>query len=168
MKSSYLILIFTIIGIIFSSSCTSKEPVAESITDETPDIPEPIVPEPMEEEPSPPLEDEIPEPLIINGKTLDQRLEEAYDDLHKPGSSQKIRDNFPDIKVVYTDEGDGYGPDEIYPFRYHYSEEADITFNLCNVERTVFICEGKLSRQITDEDMDSGRCQVTPIYRGIL
>jgi hypothetical protein len=105
---------------------------------------------------------EIEESQIINGKTLAERLEEAYSNLHKKGSAQKIRDDFPDIELTFTDEGDG---SNIYPFEYYYSGEADKTFNLCAVERTVFICEGKLDRMITDEEIDNVElCDVTPIY----
>jgi len=108
---------------------------------------------------------------LVNGKTVEERIEEAYDKLHSTGSAQHIRDNFLDLEIIYTDDGseDIYDDgDNIYPFHYQYSEEADKTFNLCNVERTVFICDGKLDRMITDEDMDSGRCIVTPIYRPIV
>src|SRR3989344_2604787 len=40
-------------------------------------------------------------PSLINGKTVKQRLEEAYDSLHTPGSAENIRRYFPDIKLTY-------------------------------------------------------------------
>jgi hypothetical protein len=96
---------------------------------------------------------------------VDQRLQEAYNKLHAAGSAQQVRDNFPDIELVFTDTGEPHYPREILPFEYYYSKEADKTFNLCAIERTVFICDGKLNRKITSEDEDSGRCIITPIYQ---
>ena len=105
-------------------------------------------------------------PIIVNGKTTEERVQDAYDDLHKTGSAQNIRDNFPDIEVVYTDNPiNSYYPPEILPFRYYYSKEADLTFNLCNIERTVFICEGKQEAFVDDDKLNSGECIVTPIYQ---
>ena len=102
---------------------------------------------------------------LVNGKTLEERLKEAYDDLHGFNSALRIKENFPDLELVYTDQGQPFMPQEILPFRYYYSEEADRTFNLCEVDRSVFICKGKLDRLISDEDINSGRCVVTPIYQ---
>jgi len=106
-----------------------------------------------------------PEPKIINGKTMAQRLREASDRLHTVGSAEQIRQDFPDIKLVYTDRAENTGfPAMIVPFRYYYSEETNKTFNICNIDFTVFICNGKLERIITKEDIESKRCEVTPIY----
>ncbi len=103
----------------------------------------------------------------INGKLVGERLQEASDRLHTQGSGQHIRDDFPDIRLVYTDDAKETGfPQMILPFRYYYSEEADKTFNICNIDFTVFICDGKLERLISKEDIDSGRCEVTPVYTG--
>jgi hypothetical protein len=61
-------------------------------------------------------------------------------------------------------EGKWY-PSEILPFEYFYSKEADLTFNLCAIERTVFICKGKLEREISDEEMnDVEKCAETAEY----
>ncbi len=114
-------------------------------------------------------EETVPEvkkaPLTINGKTLEQRLDDAYDNLHESGSSKKIEKDFPDVELVYTDNGENTPfPSEILPFHYYYSEEADKTFNLCGVGRSVFICDGKLERVLSREDIDSGRCEVTEEY----
>lgn len=111
------------------------------------------------------LIDPLP-PQIINGKTLEQRLEDAYDNLHEAGSSGQILDDFPDVELIHEDSGEGssFFPKEILPFHYYYSGEADKTFNLCGIGRSVFICDGKLDRTIAKEDIDSGRCAVTPIY----
>lgn len=105
---------------------------------------------------------------IINGKTTAQRLEEAIAKLHQPGSGEHIRQNFPDIKLVYTDPGDSSLPQEILPFEYYYSKEASVTFNICAPDLTIFVCDGKLDRKITEQDINSGHCTVTPIYRPIL
>ncbi|MBI4399812.1 hypothetical protein HY570_03605 [Candidatus Micrarchaeota archaeon] len=119
---------------------------------------------PVETTPPPP---EPPEPKLINGKTVEERLQEASDRLHTSGSGPHIRNNFPDIELVYTDDARGKGfPQMILPFRYYYSEEANTTFNICNIELTVFICKGKLDNLITNEDLYSSRCEVTPVYTG--
>ena len=153
-------------------------PVGEPIDRLTETSPTTEPPEPVEE-PAPPLEPEpkeapepvvepVEEPKLVNGKTVEQRLEEAYEILHQEESGQHLRDNFPDIEVIHTDSGEGsFYPAEILPFIYYYSEEANKTFNLCEVDRTIFICDGKLTHTVTEEEMDSGRCVVTPIYRQV-
>ncbi|MBI4150206.1 hypothetical protein HY488_02260 [Candidatus Woesearchaeota archaeon] len=113
--------------------------------------------------PSPSIE---ASPTKIKGKSLEERLKKAYDDLHTHGSGEYIRTYFPDIQNVYVDHGEGEGfPSFILPFTYYYSKEADTTFNICNVDFTVFICKGKLDRRINREDIESKRCEVTQIYR---
>lgn len=97
---------------------------------------------------------------------MDDRLEEAYDRLHTYGSGPQIREDFPDIEKVYTDHAEETSfPPDILPFQYYYSAEADRTFNICNIDFTVFICEGKLDHLITKEDIESGRCEATLIYK---
>ena len=104
-------------------------------------------------------------PQLINGKTVEERLAEAYERLHTRGSAEHIRKSFPDIELVYTDDAVGMPfPREIIPFRYYYSREADTTFNICAIDFTVFICKGKLDKLIRKGDIDSGRCKMTPIY----
>lgn len=109
----------------------------------------------------------VPAPSsTINGKTLPGRLQEAYDRLHTYGSGPQIRTDFPDIELVYSDYAEGTGfPASILPFRYYFSPEANRTFNICNIDLTVFICKGKLGRLITQSDIEDGRCEATPIYK---
>ncbi len=115
--------------------------------------------------PTPAPAPEPPPPKLVNGKTVEERVQEASDRLHTVGSGQQIRDDFPDVQLVYTDPGDNKNyPPMILPFRYYYSQEADRTFNICNIDLTVFICTGKLDRVMTGEDASSGRCVVTPVY----
>ena len=97
---------------------------------------------------------------------LEERLGESYSRLHEPDSANLVRDNFPDLELVYTDNptDSEFFPSQILPFRYYYSKEADKTFSLCATNRSVFICNGKLDRLIAKEDLDSGRCIVTQIY----
>ncbi len=117
--------------------------------------------------PLPPAPVLPPPPLLINGKTLEVRLAEAHDRLHTSGSGDNVRQNFPDIALVYTDDGAGAPfPSDIIPFNYYYSSEADTTFSICKPERTTFICKGKLDRLIKRGDLDSGRCELTPLLSG--
>jgi len=146
-----------------------KVPQEEELIEPEVEVPvaEETVPEPIPEV-KPEVVEPEPEPKIINGKTLEKRIEEAYDNLHEAGSSTQILDDFPDVELVYTDDPEAsvkkIFPPEILPFHYYYSEEADKTFNLCGVGRSVFICDGKLDREISKDDIDSGRCEITPIY----
>ena len=100
--------------------------------------------------------------FLINGKTADERLDEASSQLHEEDSADHIRDNFPDIELVYSDNPSNFDS-SILPFDYYYSEEVDKTFNLCGVDRTVFICDGKITETVTDEQLET-ICEVTPIY----
>ena len=111
--------------------------------------------------------EEVVVPQLINGKGLEERVLEAYSNLHGENSEQQIRDDFPDIELVFSDDGVGEGyPSEILPFDYYYSAEADKTFNICAVERTIFICNGKMDRKVTTEELDDiSKCSVTPIYK---
>ena len=169
MKKEALISVVLLLFLLVS--CVPKEPISGEAS-------KPAVEEinkilPVEEVPeaevisAPESDTEVPKPtpLLINGKTVEERIQEAYDTIHTPSSAQYIRENFPDIQLVYTDPGESFMPQEILPFRYYYSKEADKTFNICNVELTVFICDGKLERLVTDEDINSNRCIVTPVYQ---
>jgi hypothetical protein len=109
---------------------------------------------------------EEPPPNLLNGKTIDERIADAYTNLHAIGSAAHVRENFPDIKVVFVDDGTTANyPSEILPFEYYYSGEANKTFSLCAIERTVLICDGKYEKVATDDDMDSGVCVVTTEYQ---
>lgn len=112
-----------------------------------------------------PVSIQTSEPALINGKTLDQRLQEASDNLHTEGSGAKIVDDFPDVELVYIDNAEStFFPSNILPFKYYYSQEANKTFSICNINYTVFVCDGKLSSLITEEDITSKRCEITPVY----
>jgi len=171
------------IGCTVSIIPTTEEVIEQgAVIEVKDDVPEPIIEKELVEEVPPKIEEERvinPEPeeiqpiiekptppKIINGRTLEQRIQAAYDNLHDAGSSGLILDDFPDVELVFEDDGNSstFFPAEILPFHYYYSVEADKTFNLCGVGRSVFICDGKLERTITKEDIDSGMCTVTPIY----
>lgn len=117
----------------------------------------------IDETSSPEPEDEITvKENLINGKNLEQRLEILRDNLHKEGSGDQAKEFFPDFEVVYIDQGDPLFPDEILPFVYHYSKEADITVSICNVDYTVFVCNGRLDRLIQESDYEN--CLITKEY----
>ena len=183
-----LLLVLLAISLIFISSCTSTVPteqpslpIAETEEPTTPiqelnttSIEAPAEDNQTAEKPAaqkeiikevvPPAPIQTP-PQLINGKTVEERLAEAYERLHTRGSAEHIRKSFPDIELVYTDDAVGMPfPREIIPFRYYYSSKADTTFNMCAIDFTVFICKGKLDKLIRKVDIDSGRCEMTPIY----
>jgi hypothetical protein len=140
---------------------TTEERVNETVNLTESDD-EPTEPLPVVEEPDP-----IPEPVWVNGKNTQQRIDESIDRLHTSGSGKSIMQNFPDVELVYTDYAKGTGfPNMILPFKYYYSEEANKTFNVCAIDRTVFICDGKMDRLIDSEDVDSDRCEITSVYMG--
>ena len=146
---------------------TEKPKVTEKVVKPTKTPTPTPIPTPIQTPAPTPVPIQTPAPtiILINGKTLQERLAEAYDRLHTRGSAEHIRKNFPDIGLVYTDDAVGMPfPREIIPFRYYYSLEADTTFNICAIDFTVFICKGKLDKLIRQGDIDSGRCEMTPIY----
>jgi len=105
------------------------------------------------------------EDSVVNGKTLDERLEESYSIIHKTDSADYVKENFPDVVLVYSDYGEhGDYPEKILPFDYYYSEEADKTFSVCAINKLIFVCEGKVDGLITDEQMDSGKCVLYPNF----
>ncbi|MBI2079346.1 hypothetical protein HYT84_01155 [Candidatus Micrarchaeota archaeon] len=106
------------------------------------------------------------EEVDLASKNLKERLEEAYDRLHTFGSGAAARKDFTDLKLVYTDNAKDAGfPQMILPFKYYYSEEADKTFNICAIDLTVFICDGKLDKLISKQDIENGKCTVTSVYK---
>lgn len=171
MKSFWLMVIF-LFSILWIGACTQTEapqlPQEEEQPQEIEQTFSSTVPENSTKEtvslPTPP-----PQPLLVNGKTVEERLQEAYDRLHTAGSGEHIRASFPDIEKVYVDNPQGGGfPPQILPFVYYYSKETDRTFNICNIDLTVFICKGKLDRVISKGDIDSNQCTVTPIYINVI
>ncbi len=165
MKRSFLVL--SVLFLLVLSGCTVK-PAVQKMLNETPLLvlennSQKIVPvAPQIQQPVLPP---IPPPSLVNGKTVQQRLQEAYDRLHTAGSGEHIRASFPDIEKVYVDTPQGGNfPSEILPFTYYYSKEANTTFNICNIDLTVFICQGKLDRLISKTDVENKRCVATPIY----
>lgn len=95
----------------------------------------------------------------VKGKTktaeLQERIDFLYEDLHELGSGARARDAFTDLELIYTDnEGVDFYPEEIRPFRYYYSDEAELTIAICNIEQTVIICTTKLDRLLTEDDLD--------------
>ncbi len=110
--------------------------------------------------------DTTSEEQLVNGKTAQERLDDAYQNLHDIDSALDVRSDFPDLELVYTDDGsqDPLLPEDILPFEYMYSAEVDKTFSLCAIDRSVMICDGVLDALVTDEDINSGRCVVTSVY----
>ncbi|MBI2148024.1 hypothetical protein HYU19_06175 [Candidatus Woesearchaeota archaeon] len=121
----------------------------------------------IEEAPAPkPEQDADSKASDGEASNVEERIKAAYGMLHQPGSGAQIRRDFPNIQLVYTDEAkdDPRIPPFIIPFRYYYSAEADTTFNICNIDITVFICKGKLDRLINADDVKSGACKVSDLY----
>ncbi len=101
---------------------------------------------------------------LIEGKTLHERVSIINKNLHTYGSGIEAKKLFPDLEPVYVDSGE-YAPFPkfILPFTYYYSEDANITINICAIDTTVFICPGKLARLISKEDLKN--CNVVEIYK---
>jgi hypothetical protein len=102
---------------------------------------------------------------LVEGMTLYQRMTIIKKTLHDPGSGTIVKKLLPDLEEVFIDETAkerGF-PERILPFRYYYSPEANITVNICEVDRSVFICPGRLIHQV---EIDKDRnCLVTDIYK---
>jgi len=103
-------------------------------------------------------------PTPENSQSLNERLRILKDYLHALNSGTEAKQLFSDFLPVYTDDGHNNPqiPKQILPFTYYYSQEADITVSICNINQTVFICPGKLDRLIQSKDYQN--CQVTKEY----
>jgi len=103
-------------------------------------------------------------PSSSKKQSVEERLKVLKNHLHNENSGREAKELFPDLTPVYSDDGHGdrYFPAQILPFTYYYSVEADITVSICNINKTVFICPGKLERLIKKEDFPN--CQVTELY----
>ena len=99
---------------------------------------------------------------IIEGKTLSERLSLLKSNLHGQGSGEEAKKYFPDFLEVYVEEENPVFPQQFLPFRYYYSEEADVTVNICDVDFTLFVCEGKLDRKLKEADHDN--CKIVDQY----
>ncbi len=171
MNNSFL---FGIAILIFLTGCTTTQiqqtDQKSSLSQNLPvnEEPETTLSEPVVEEQS--VKEEIvqePEQLPLSAE-LQENIDDAYDRLHDPGSASRIQKDFPDLEIVYIDEAEGikFFPKEILPFKYYYSPSADKTFSLCGVDRSTFICDGKLDRLLNSEDIETGRCKIAPDYSG--
>jgi len=179
---SIIILLFTLILV----SCTTVETeesskelplVQEEIIEELETNEDPSIDSELEEESNPTEEviedivepEEIIEEVIevkekmIEGKTLSERLSLLKSNLHEQGSGKEAKEFFPDLLEVYTEENNPDFPQQFLPFRYYYSEEADVTVNICDVDFTLFVCEGKLDRKL--EESDYGNCEIVEQYK---
>jgi hypothetical protein len=84
--------------------------------------------------------------------------------LHLEASGTEAHAMFPDLTVVYTDDGHGNSrfPAPILPFRYWYSAEGNFTVSICAQNFTVFICPGRQDSLLLPGDWP--RCQVSDFY----
>lgn len=86
---------------------------------------------------------------------LQTRLDDLSTNLHTEGSGDQAKASFPDFELTYTDQAENANfPDEILPFRYYYSQEADLTIAICNIDYTVFYCTGKIDSLISGNDLE--------------
>ena len=100
---------------------------------------------------------------MVEGKTLPERLSLLKSNLHEQGSGEEAKKFFPDFLEIYKEENNPDFPQQFLPFRYYYSEEADVTVNICDVDFTLFVCEGKLDRKL--EESDYGNCEIVEQYK---
>lgn len=92
------------------------------------------------------------------------KIVEAYTQLHEPDSGLQIKQEYPDVSLVYTDLGrDSSQSSAKHPFFYFYSAEAGKTFGICSTNKSVFICEGKMDHRVTLEDVENGKCTTAAI-----
>lgn len=96
-----------------------------------------------------------------NSVDLQRKIDELYADLHEVDSGIRAKANFSDLQLIYTDEGISSLPSNILPFRYYYSPSTDLTMAICNINRTIFICKGKLDHLLSKDDFSN--CKITPV-----
>jgi len=101
--------------------------------------------------------------LIIEGKTLEERITILETNLHTPGSAEQARKMFPDLDEIFVEDGSGSSfPSNILPFKYYYSEEAGKTISICNIGYTVFICDSLVDEKIDEDEYDN--CRIAREY----
>ncbi len=92
------------------------------------------------------------------------KIADVYTQLHEPDSGLRIKKEYPDASLVYTDLGrDKPFSSEKHPFFYFYSPEAGKTFGICSQNRSVLICDGKMDHRVTLDDVKSGKCTAAAI-----
>ena len=91
----------------------------------------------------------------VGGDDVDKRLTAVFDKLHSGGSGDFLRASFPDLQYLLKWTPIGVTK-QIFPFFYYYSPEADTTFVVCNIDKTVAICDGLQNSAISEGDL--GKC----------
>jgi hypothetical protein len=90
-------------------------------------------------------------------------LETLRDHLHSDGSGAEAHELFPDLALVYVDDGHGKPfPSQILPIRYFWSPSGQFTVAICNIEKTLFICPYRVSSLIAPGEY--ARCDVSDYY----
>ena len=74
--------------------------------------------------------------------SIDDRLNSILDELHTGNSGDYVRQNFSDLDYLFSWQPEGEQTRRIFPFYYYYSQEADTTFVICNINKTVAVCDG--------------------------
>ncbi len=82
------------------------------------------------------------------------RLKTLREHLHADGSGREARKLFPDLTLVYTDDGHGNAnfPPRVLPYKYYWSAEGQFTVSICAIDTTVFICPYKVDRLLKPSD----------------
>lgn len=99
---------------------------------------------------------------LVEGKTLNERLEILKTNLHTTNSGAEAKKYFPDFTSVYVEHSTNPYLSAVSPFTYYYTQEADKTVAICNIGLTVFICSGKIDNVL--EESDYNKCQITDAY----
>jgi len=111
--------------------------------------------------------DQNDEVNIPEGSDVNERIAVVYENLHNTRSGDYVRASFTDLELLLEWSPPLGGHRKIFPFRYYYSPEADLTFVICNIERTVAICEG-YKDSIVDPERDMNECEVAKQYLGLV
>lgn len=99
-----------------------------------------------------------------DGINISEHVDDAYSELHMDNSGSPIRENFSDLELVYTDVGaENESSEDKPPFNYYYSAEAKKTFGICNSNRSVVICDGRVDHAVERNDIVSGTCVAAPV-----
>lgn len=121
------------IGAYFAINNSSKSQNAEPLGE----APEYALP--LEELP----DDYLDEISMPQGSSVAERLAVVERELHTGNSGDYVRQNFGDLEYLFSWPGPEGQQRKIFPFFYYYSAEADTTFVICNINKTVAICQGR-------------------------
>ena len=147
-----IIVVIIILGIVLFGMRENEEQLPEPLPLADDELPQDALP--LDELP----EEYLEEQTAPVGSDVDERIAQVLSELHTGNSGDYVRQNFPDLEYLFDHTPEGQER-RIFPFFYYYSAEADTTFVVCNINKTVAVCDGKQDTTIT-AGVDDHKCDL--------